>query len=343
MKKERLYYLDLIKLIAVVAVFTIHYTKTLEYYGISFRWRVLPDTVCSLYLGAYGVSLFFIVSGAVLMYMYGDQNIDVLQYLKKRFLGIYPMFWLAFLFFFAVKWICQPHFEQSIPRGTILFTLLGIDGQVGIYTSTFYMLGEWFLTVIIVMYILFPVLKRLVLWKPWITLVFFTVMTLLSAYTWNDGVLAMDAFFFHRIPEFVFGMIFVYYIKRVRWYMFLPAFALLILFSIYKFPNLNYMVRVMSVGVSSFIVWAFLLSFFKGRITKALSRFVDRYCYPIFLTHHIIMIILLPFWSGSEFSCKQVYFMYAACIVLTLASSMLLFYITPKAINLCKRIYVKLE
>lgn len=342
MKKERLYYLDMIKLIAVIAVFTIHYTKTLEYCGISFSWRVLPDTICSLYLGAYGVSLFFIVSGAVLMYMYGDRDIDIGAYLKKRFLGIYPMFWLAFVFFFVIKWICQPHFERGIRRGTILFTLLGIDGQVGIYTSTFYMLGEWFLTVIIVLYVLFPILKKLVLRMPWITLAVFTVVTLLSAYTWNDDVLSMDAFFFHRIPEFVFGMIFVYYIKKVRWYMLLPALALLTIFSIYGFPNLNYMVRVMTVGVSSFIVWAYILPFFKGTVIEGLSQFADRYCYPVFLTHHIIMILLLPFWSGRTFGWKRVCFMYAVCIGLTLASSFLLAYITPKAVNLCKKIYEKI-
>lgn len=342
MKKERLYYLDMIKLVAVIAVFTIHYTKTLEYCGIGFSWRVLPDTICSLYLGAYGVSLFFIVSGAVLMYMYGDKDIDFGVYLKKRFLGIYPMFWLAFALFFIVKQICQPHFDRTIRRGTILFTMLGIDGQVGIYTSTFYMLGEWFLTVIIVLYILFPVLKKLVLRSPWITLAVFTAVTLWSAYTWNDDVLSVDAFFFHRIPEFVFGMIFVRYIKRVRWYGFCPALALLAFFSIHGVPGLNYMVRVMVVGISSFIVWAFIFPFFKGRLIEVLSRFADRYCYPVFLTHHITMILLLPLWSGREFGVKQVYLMYAACMGLTLAGSWLLAFITPRAISLCGKIYDKL-
>lgn len=342
MKKERLYYLDMIKLIAVIAVFTIHFTKSLETSGIGFNYRILPDTVFSLYLGAYGVSLFFIVSGAVLMYMYADREIDWGAYLKKRFLGIYPMFWLAFAFFFVIKWIRYPHFEQGIRRGTILFSLLGIDGQVGTYTLTFYMLGEWFLTVIIVMYILFPILKKLVLRNPWITFAVFTILTLISAYSWNDDVLEQDAFFFHRIPEFLFGMIFVHYIKKVRWYMLVPALGVLAVFGIGSFPELNYMVRIMLIGISSFVIWVFLFSFMKGRVIEGISRFIDGYCYPIFLTHHIIMLLLLPYWSGRTFGWKRIWFMYGICVVLTLGASALLTWTSPRIIGICKKIYERL-
>lgn len=86
MKKERLLYLDLIKLVAVIMVFTIHFTRTLEYAQINFTTHVLPDTLFGMYLGSYGVTLFFIVSGAVLMYIYGDKEIDLASYYKKDFL-----------------------------------------------------------------------------------------------------------------------------------------------------------------------------------------------------------------------------------------------------------------
>lgn len=339
MKKARLYYLDLIKLVAVIAVFTIHFTKSLEYAGINFTYKVLPDTVFSLYLGSYGVSLFFIVSGAVLMYMYGDKEIELGVYYKKRFLGLYPMFWLAFLMFFVIKEFRYPHFEQGIGRGTLLFTFLGIDGQVGIYTPTFYMLGEWFLTVIIVLYILFPILKKLVVRLPWVTLAVSLWLTLLSAYHWNDGVLAMDAFFFHRIPEFIFGMIFVRYIKKVRWYLLLPSIAILVTFQIYQFPELNYMVRIMTIGVASFLVWAFLFSFVRGKVIEALSIFIDKYCYPIFLTHHVIMLLLMPYWAGRTFEWQMVLAMYGGCILLTLIASAILVFVTPKVIGACQKIY----
>ena len=342
MRKERLYYLDMIKLIAVISVFTIHFTKTLEGAGINFSYKVLPDTAFSLYLGAYGVSLFFIVSGAVLMYMYGDKEIELGTYFKKRFLGIYPMFWLAFALFFVIKWFRYPHFQQGIRRGTILFTLLGIDGQVGIYTPTFYMLGEWFLTVIIVLYVLFPILKKMLLRQPALTFLVFLALTLWSAYHWNDDVLAMDAFFFHRIPEFLLGMIFVRYIKKVRWYLLIPSIGVLAWLGIEQCPEMNYMLRILLVGTSSFLVWTFLLSFPKGKVIEKISKFIDKYCYPIFLTHHIIMLLLIPFWSGQTFGTGQVWAMYLTCIALTLVMSALLIFLTPRVISTCKNIYQKL-
>lgn len=75
---------------------------------------MLPDTLFGMYLGSYGVTLFFIVSGAVLMYIYGDKEIDLASYYKKRFLGIYPMFWLAFAIFFIAKEIVYPGFAKGI-------------------------------------------------------------------------------------------------------------------------------------------------------------------------------------------------------------------------------------
>lgn len=117
MKKERLLYLDLIKLVAVIMVFTIHFTRTLEYAQINFTTHVLPDTLFGMYLGSYGVTLFFIVSGAVLMYIYGDKEIDLASYYKKRFLGIYPMFWLAFAIFFIAKEIS---YIRALPKVSIM-------------------------------------------------------------------------------------------------------------------------------------------------------------------------------------------------------------------------------
>ena len=141
MKKERLLYLDLIKLVAVIMVFTIHFTRTLEYAQISFKTHILPDSLFGLYLGSYGVTLFFIVSGAVLMYIYGEKEINLATYYKKRFLGIYPMFWLAFTIFFIANEFINPGFAKDINHGTFLFTLLGIAGQFGVYTGTYYFLG----------------------------------------------------------------------------------------------------------------------------------------------------------------------------------------------------------
>ena len=52
--------------------------------------------------GHLGVSLFIILSGATLMLNY-EHNFNLSTYIKKRFLSIYPLFWMTYLFFFAIK------------------------------------------------------------------------------------------------------------------------------------------------------------------------------------------------------------------------------------------------
>lgn len=106
MKKERILYFDAIKLLAVIFVFICHFTRTLEQYQISYQVKFLPDGLFSIYTGTVGSALFFIVSGAVLMYVYQDK-LDLKKYFLKRFMGIYPMFWISFIVFYCVQFfIC---------------------------------------------------------------------------------------------------------------------------------------------------------------------------------------------------------------------------------------------
>lgn len=342
MRKERLYYLDLIKLIALVSVFTIHFTKALESSGISFSFRILPDYVFGLYLGAFGVTLFFIASGASMMYVYGDTEIALGDYYRKRFLGIYPMFWLAWVVFFAAKYVINPEAIQAIPRGTILFTLIGADGQVGVYTSTYYLLGEWFLLPLIVLYVLFPFLKKLLIRFPLLTMGFFVLVTLWSVFRWTDGYLSVDAFFLHRIPEFLFGMAFIRYLKKPRWYLAVLSVCILMVMHLVQFPELNSMLLIWLVGIPTFLVMGYLFSFCKGGWMVAISRFADRFCYPVFLTHHIIMYLLLPYWNGQTFGVGMVIGMYVLTMGLTIAASAGLLALTPRVIAACRWAYAKL-
>lgn len=171
MKRERLLYLDMIKFFAVICVFVCHFTRTLEYYGISFSFKILPDELFSLYTGYVGVTLFFIASGAALMYVY-DKECILKTYYKKRFMGIYPMLWITFIFAFCIQFFQYKGYDYTIPKYNIIYSVLGFDALVfaANITKTFYVVGEWFLGVIIILYIIFPLLRKCVLKYPWVFL-----------------------------------------------------------------------------------------------------------------------------------------------------------------------------
>lgn len=124
MKKERIIYFDLIKLIATLSVFFCHFTRSLEANGVIFDFKILPDTVFSIYLGSFGVSLFFIVSGAALMYVY-DEKIDWKSFIAKRFKGIYPLFWLTYIIAFFITFYNNGGINHTIPKSRIIYSILG--------------------------------------------------------------------------------------------------------------------------------------------------------------------------------------------------------------------------
>lgn len=89
------------------------------------------------------------------------------DYYKKRFLAIFPLFWLAYLFAFL------EHFYHSksmpnVPKITFLLTVIGMDGYLYDYVKNFYMIGEWFLGAIIILYILFPLYRFIMCKCKWV-------------------------------------------------------------------------------------------------------------------------------------------------------------------------------
>ena len=131
---------------------------------------VVVSTFLGVNLGGLGVALFFLLSGAALMHVYGSR-LDVPDYATRRILDIYPQYWVAYAlaFLLAVLW----GFPCEAPLWTLILTVLGIDGYVGRFggpfTPNFYLVGEWYIGCQLMMYLLFPLLRRLVKRSPWLS------------------------------------------------------------------------------------------------------------------------------------------------------------------------------
>ena len=170
MKKERLFYLDFVRAIAVISILITHFNARYLYLSPPMPEKaVLTTTVSNIYIGSWGVSLFFIISGAALMYVY-QERIEIKKFYKKRFLSIYPMFWIAYIVAFFYLFYTNKMIPGSgVPKINFIYTILGMDGMVAAYIPTYYILGEWFLGAIILMYVLFPLLWKGVKKQPIIT------------------------------------------------------------------------------------------------------------------------------------------------------------------------------
>jgi len=181
-KRERIFYLDFVRAVATISIIFTHY-NALFIYNTSIpmpQKAILTMTVGNVYIGSWGVSLFLIISGAALMYVY-ENELDVLKFWKKRFINIYPMFWIAYIFAMLFNFYRIGSIDTSIGKWRYIFSILGIDGYIANWgVQTFFLVGEWFLGYIIIIYIIFPILRKGVNEYPLLLAIITAVLYILS-------------------------------------------------------------------------------------------------------------------------------------------------------------------
>lgn len=141
-------FLDFVRCMATLQIVLFHYVCAIP----------LSDRYVLLW-GREGVALFFMISGAGLVNKY-YYSMSTLQFYKRRLLGIFIPFWIAYLGvsiwkFFANSFTWTP---SGLPLRNGIFTFLGIDGLLAVYgIPTYYQIGEWYLGVLLIVYLLFPI------------------------------------------------------------------------------------------------------------------------------------------------------------------------------------------
>jgi peptidoglycan/LPS O-acetylase OafA/YrhL len=111
-EKETIYQLDVLRGVAILAVFVYHYLYAFypdfqaPYKGFFVDWQSQPHQLLlsfsPLAMGWMGVPLFFVISGFLIHYFTlkkGVENFELWHFYNKRFWRIYPPYLIALLFF----------------------------------------------------------------------------------------------------------------------------------------------------------------------------------------------------------------------------------------------------
>lgn len=340
-KKPRLFYLDWIRAIAAILIVVTHFNNPyLE------PTRFFVNRPFGIYIGGLGVSLFLIISGAALMYNYGDrESLDLRTFYTKRAKTLYPMFWVAFVVANILLFIRNNGYI-FVPRHkiTAIFSFFGMDGYASAFgVGTFYVLGEWFLGFIILFYIVFPLLRVGVNKMP-----IATVCIVLALYAATVAFFAFyqiprvpsDILLTTRLPELVFGMIFVKFIKKV------PHWLAAVSFVILALQQLTHILKD-NIAVTIVGIFAFLLLSYIGELVKSFkplsscTKFISAYSYPIFLVHHVLIMqvftVIYPVWLNRW----QAYGLLIAEFVVILVLSVILKRFTNLIVGFVSKYLVK--
>lgn len=317
MKKERLFYLDFVRAIAAISIIMTHFNaRYLLYMNPPMPQKaVLTTTVSNIYIGNWGVSLFFIISGAALMYVY-EEKCDLKIYFKKRFLSIYPMYWIAYICGFLYLFYMNKTVPGAgAPKINFVYSILGMDGLLAENIPTFYVLGEWFLGAIICMYLLFPLLRQGIKKKPvatWI-IVLIIYIWFMFGYHYNFNVAKI---IFARLPEIVFGMSFIKLRNKVDWKIAAMALIILIINEIAK-PSWSENIQTTYVGILSFLVLVYLSYWIKANVVKKICNVISKYSYAIFLVHHLVIARMMSTFDLVNISVLHSYLLFCAvCAVI---------------------------
>lgn len=328
MKKERLFYLDFIRAISTILIVITHY-NAIFFWGRTPTTQLLskmvtPKDVFHVYIGNLGVSLFFIISGAAMMYVYGQkEKIELKTFFKKRFLSLYPMFWIAYIACFLYLFYINKGFSTTVPYWRFIFTIIGFDGYLSTFTSTFYLLGEWFLGCIVLIYLVIPFLIKAVKKQPILTFAISLLIYILLVLFYNLP-LPVSVVFLTRLPEVIFGMLFVAYIKKVKLIYLIPSLAVLALNTILA-PQFNDSFQTTYVGIASFMVLVYVSQFLKLGIIENICSEIGKYSYAIFLVHHQVISQLTSKFNLDTLTRGNSYLLFILCFSVTFVLAKLLF------------------
>lgn len=318
-KTNRIFELDFIRTLACIMIVIFHFRIGEK--------SIYPENILlkNFSLGTLGVALFIILSG-VSLYL-SDKNVTYFEFVKKRIKSIYPLIYLCTFLFAIVYFFINPHLFDAVPTYRIIYTILGIDGLLLYKFATFNIVGEWYIGCIMIIYLIYPILKKCIDKKPKLTLITLMIIYLLSIRYYNLGLL-MDRFPLIRLLDFSLGIYFARIIinknhsdKRK-----LIAFILCLIVMIYTLfikNNIFVIYNITLGGLSLFYVLYYLASFIKNDVVKRIINLISKKSYIIFLVHHQISNLLSFKFGGEILYRSRFYFIFIIYIFLIIVTVMI--------------------
>jgi peptidoglycan/LPS O-acetylase OafA/YrhL len=228
------------------------------------------------------------------------------------------MYWIAYVAAASLIFLSSAHLPVGAELGKIFLTVVGLDGFLYYKIPNYYLVGEWFVGMILCLYIAFPILRALVLKSPRITIFIFVMVVIVLDYCYgrlfemaeirNPLILAFPM---------IFGMVFSlkYHVLNKFW-MLLFSLLATIYVCLFRIP-IPYTLSVLLVSVVFFCTLVFLCEVIS--LDKIMSRpmeFIAKYSYPAFLVHHVLINWIISHFE-NKFSIVECWWMFAIILLLT--------------------------
>ncbi len=275
--------------------------------------------------GALFVSLFFMLSGASLYYNWGDRITSftgkggVLDFYKRRWLAIFPMFYIAWFVFYLMYVIS---FDWLWNWGgqyrKLILTFLGVDGYFMYREMNYYTVGEWFLGAIIMLYVLYPLLQWCMKKIPVVSTVIISALFFINVARrlipalapYNAWVVISDNInIITCLFSFWIGMLLIRADRRIiNKAILIPAAVMGLVIMLIPLP-VSTLILSPILAVCFYIVLSNISVWLDGKRDKwnlkvydKTVKFFSKYSFAIFLVHHNIIQKMMSIFVGKEFN-----------------------------------------
>ena len=207
---KRIFAYDFVRVFACAGVFLFHLDRGAAEY---FPYAAVPHM--PEWTGFLFVTAFFMLSGCMMQLHYGSScNVwDIREYYKKRIAGIYPAFYTVFFPLWILSAIRHGSLFYQGTKWTIVLSFLGVDGYFSSAFNTYYIIGEWFLGALIMLYLIYPLL-RILMEKAWVALLAGSLVLFLLTADMTLMAVSPLANFPACLISFVTGMAFERFVRQ---------------------------------------------------------------------------------------------------------------------------------
>lgn len=321
--------MDLVRCVAICFIIMFHYYVNEKFvYNDKFFFP-------NVNLGCLGVSLFLILSGVSLV-VSEKKEFRLLDYFKRRFMGIYPMYWCAFIFFLFVNFWVIPNAYEGVPLKNIIFSIIGMDGFLAYKIPTFNTVGEWFVGCIVILYLVYPVLRLFIKKAPIITFVVLSGIygILIKYYPFEMSPLFNPAV---RFMDFVIGIYYAKFIllpnkidtKQKKMIVFVISITGAVVTLVVS-NNMPLLFNILLSGIFTFITLMMVAEIVKIEIIKEGIHIIARYSYAIFLVHHQIEGMLAIHYSGYILSKRDHFIVFIMYLLLVTVGAIILYKVSER-------------
>lgn len=267
--------------------------------------------------GGVFVTIFFMVSGALLYYNYNEpENIKLFYY--KRWKSVMPAFYVAFGCLYLLQVVQNRSFFYNGRPASLLLTLIGFDGYLNDIIPNYYLLGEWFLGAIIILYVVYPLLARVINKMEILAVLIITaayVASLFSDIPYINGFKSI----FSCLLSFTFGITIEKHKAYNNRWLAVPALA--------AFIAGNFLIAEGEINISAhaggfflfFVLFTVGGFIYRSRLLGKACDFLNRISYEIFLIHHVIIMWVLKITAPSD--NKVMYMIYLLADIVLIAAA----------------------